>query len=135
MADLIYDKGRQAFLDGDISWRDGSIVPILIDAEDYVVDGAADQFLSDVPAAARVFVGSALTGKTSTNGIAGADPVTFPAVTGDISEAVVLVQDTGVEGTSRLIAYLDGATGLPVTPAGGDIVLQWDTGANKIFKI
>lgn len=36
---------------------------------------------------------------------------------------------------SPLIAYIDTATGLPVTPNGGDITIAWDSGANKIFKL
>ncbi len=35
----------------------------------------------------------------------------------------------------RLIAYIDTATGMPVTPNGGDITIAWDNGANKIFKL
>jgi hypothetical protein len=49
--------------------------------------------------------------------------VTFTAVTGDVSEAVILYKDTGVAATSPLIAYIDTATGLPVTPNGGDITV------------
>ena len=42
--------------------------------------------------------------------------------------------DTGVAGTSRLIAYIDtGVTGLPVTPNGGDINITWD--AAGIFTL
>jgi len=36
---------------------------------------------------------------------------------------------------SPLIAYIDTATGLAVTPNGGDITIAWDSGANKIFKL
>ena len=35
----------------------------------------------------------------------------------------------------RVIAFIDTATGLPVTPNGGDITITWDNGANKIFKL
>ena len=48
---------------------------------------------------------------------------------------LVIYRDTGVEGTSALIAYIDAATGLPITPNGGDIIVAWDNGANKIFKL
>ena len=42
--------------------------------------------------------------------------------------------DTGVAGTSRLIAYIDtGVAGLPVTPNGGDINITWD--AAGIFTL
>ena len=46
-----------------------------------------------------------------------------------------IYQDSGVEATSRLIANIDAATGLPVTPNGTDITVQWDSGANRIFKL
>ncbi len=50
-------------------------------------------------------------------------------------EAMILFKDTGVESTSRLIAYMDTAVGLPTTPNGSDINVVFDNGANKIFKL
>jgi len=71
-----------------------------------------------------------------TLGVADAADIVFTAPpAGDVLEATVIYQDTGVEGTSRLIAYIDTATGLPVTPNGTDITILWDSGANKIFKL
>ena len=32
-------------------------------------------------------------------------------------------------------AYIDTATGLPITPNGGDIIVTWDNGINKIFRL
>ena len=46
----------------------------------------------------------------------------------------VIYIDTGVAGTSRLVAYIDtGVTNLPVTPNGGDITITWN--ASGIFAI
>jgi hypothetical protein len=56
-------------------------------------------------------------------------------VTGDQSEAVVMIKDTGDAATSPLIAYIDSATGLPITPSGSDITITWADTASKIFKI
>jgi len=56
-------------------------------------------------------------------------------VTGDQSESIDIYKDTGTESTSYLIANINSATGLPVTPNGGDIIVQWDNGSNKIFKL
>ena len=56
-------------------------------------------------------------------------------MTGVSVEALVIYQDSGVSATSRLIAYIDTATGLPVTPNGGNITVTWDNGANRIFKL
>ena len=135
MANELYDKGREGFLDGSIDWDTDDIRCILVDTADYSVDLAAHDNLDDIPAGARVATSGALTGKTVVAGVADADDVTFSAVTGDPSEALVIYKHTGTESTSRLIAYIDSATGLPVTPNGGDITIQWDSAASKIFKL
>lgn len=136
MANALYAKGRQGFLDGSIDFDTDDIRAILIDTADYTVDLATHDNLDDIPSAARVAVSGALTGKTVTDGVADAADITFSAVSGDPCEAIVLYKHTGVESTSRLIAYIDSATGLPVTPNGGDITVQWDNTANlKMFKL
>jgi len=135
MANALYDKGREGFLDGSIDWDTDDIRVILIDTADYTVDLATHDNLDDIPGAARVAVSGSLTGKTVADGVADAADVVLSAVTGDQSEALVIYKHTGVESTSRLIAYIDTATGLPVTPNGGDITIAWDNGANKIFKL
>lgn len=136
MANALYNKGREGFLDGSIDWDTDDIRAILVDVADYTVDLATHDNLDDVAAGARVAVSSSLASKTVTDGIADAADVTFTAVTGDPCEAIVLYKHTGTEGTSRLIAYLDTAvSGLPVTPNGGNITVVWDNGSNKIFKL
>jgi hypothetical protein len=135
MATALYGKGREGFLAGDIDWDTNTIKAVLVDAADYTVSIDVDDNLDDIPAGARVATSAALGSKTVTLGVADAADISFTAVTGDVSEAIVLYKDTGTESTSRLIAYIDNATGLPVTPNGGDINVAWDNGANKIFKL
>ena len=79
--------------------------------------------------------GTTLTGKGTAGGAADAADVTFNGVSGTSIEAILLFKDTGVAATSPLIAYIDTATGLPITPNGGDIIVTWDNGTNKIFKL
>jgi hypothetical protein len=138
MATAMYDTGRNAFLLGDIDWVADDIRLILIDSADYTVNFTTDDFLNDIPGAARVAVTAAsIAGKSAAAGVADATDTTFTAVTGDQSEALVLYRHTGTESTSQLIAYIDSAsaTGLPITPNGGNITVAWDNGANKIFKL
>ena len=135
MANALYDKAREGFLDGSIDWDTDDIRAILIDTADYTVNLATDDNLDDIPGAARVAVSAALSGKTVVDGVADAADVTFSAVTGDQCEALVLYKHTGTESTSRLIAYIDSATGLPVTPNGGDIQILWSAGDDKIFRL
>jgi len=133
MANRLYDLGRESFLKGEISWSGDNIKACLVDSASYTPDTAADQFLSDLSGV--VATSGNLASKTTTDGVADAADVTFSSVTGNQSEYIVVYQDTGTPSTSRLIALVDTATGLPVTPNGGDIVVQWDSGANKIFKL
>ncbi|MDH7506203.1 MAG: hypothetical protein QHH15_00245 [Candidatus Thermoplasmatota archaeon] len=136
MGNALYDKGRKKFLDGDIDWLNDDIKVCLIDVADYTVDLAADEFLDDISGDAIVATSGNLGTKSSTAGVADAEDVTLSAVSGDVCEAIVVYKDTGNAATSPLICYIDTPTsGLPVTPNGGDIIIQWDSGDNKIFKL
>ena len=135
MANGLYDRGRQGFLDGEIDWGADNIKIALIDEADDTPDLAADEDWADRAAAARVATSGNLSSKTVTDGVADAADVTLSSVTGDQSESIDFFQDTGTEATSLMIANVDTATGLPVTPGGGDITIQFDDGANKIFKL
>lgn len=135
MATALYDKGRQGFLDGSIDWDTDDIRAILIDTADYTVNLATHDNLDDVAAAARVATSGAISGKTVTDGVANCSAISWTSVSGDVSEAVIFYKHTGTESTSRLICYIDNATGLPVTPNGGNITFTPDSGANKLFKL
>jgi hypothetical protein len=136
MANGLYDAARESFLNADIDWSVDDIRAILVDTGTYTVNLTTHNFLDDIPAGARIAVSAALGSKTSAAGVADAADVTFSAVSGATVEAVVLYKHTGVESTSNLIAYMDtGMTGLPVTPNGGDITVQWASTTNRIFKL
>jgi hypothetical protein len=135
MANALYDKSREAFLGGDLDWDAHNFKWYLIDAADYSKNLATDDFADDIPSGAKVATSGNLANKTKTNGVADADDVTLSAVSGDPSEELVLWRDSGSQATSQLVANVDTATGLPVTPNGGDIVIQHDAGASKIFKL
>lgn len=134
MANAIYPKWKEALVQASAnSALTGNVKAVLVDLADYTYSSAHD-FLDDVPVAARVATSANLSTKTYVNGLFDADNATFSAVTGDISEAVILYVDSGTEGTSRLIAFFDtGVTGLPVTPNGGDINLNFN--ASGIFQL
>lgn len=134
MANGMYVKGLEAFLKGEIDLLNDTIKVTLVDAADYTVNLSTHDFIDDVAAGSRVATATLGT-KSVTGGAFDAADVTFSAVTGDPSEALVIWMDTSTESTSPLIAYIDTATGLGVTPNGGDITVTWDSGTNKIFKI
>lgn len=137
MANALYDKGRESFLGQNpaLDWDSDNIKVSLVDITSaYTVNLATDDFYDDVTAHA-VAVSSNLGSKTVTAGVADAADVTLSSVSGAVSGALVIWKDTGAAATSPLIAYIDTATGLPVTPNGGNITITWDNGANKIFKL
>lgn len=143
----LYDKARESFLSQNptLDWDTDTIKAFLVDGASYTPDMANHQYLSDVPAGARKGNGGGQTradapilgGKTVTAGVADANNITFTLVpAGPALEYILLFKDDGVaDASSPLIALIDSGTGLPVTPNGGDITVQWDDGANRIFKL
>lgn len=135
MANALYDPGREGFLGGDIDWDANNIKVALIDEADDTIDLVNDDFWNDRAAAARVAISGNLANKTKAAGVADADDVTWTTVTGDQSESIDGYADTGTDSTSRMIFNIDTATGLPVTPGGGDITARWSSGSDRIFKL
>src|SRR5690242_12362694 len=131
MASALYDKGRDAFLNGDIDWTADTIKVALVSAS-YTANMGTDQFFSSVSSAV-IGTPMALANKTSSAGVADADDVTSASIaTGSTITQIVIYKDTGSASSSPLIAREDVAS----TPTnGGTVTLTWDNGSNKIFKL
>lgn len=142
MANVLFDKGREGFLDGSIDWDTAAIKAALV--RGYTLD-QTDVFVSDVTAGGGTIVATspAFANKTKTNGVADADDTTWATVgAGAAVPAIIIFQSSAVTGgvdvaatAQRIIAYIDTATGLPVTPNGGDITAVWSSGADRIFRL
>ena len=135
MANKLYPKWGEALLQftagADL---DGQTVKAALLDTGTVAYNSAHDFYDDISAG----VGGTpveITTKTYTAGVFDGDNVTFTSVAGTVTyEAIVIFCDTGVPGTSRLVAYIDtGVTGLPVTSNGGNITVTWDNAG--IFTI
>ncbi len=135
MSNVLYDPGREGFLDGSISWSTGNIKISLVRGYTF---SAAHKFLDEVTGAGGTLVATSanLSSKTVTSGVADAADFTYTAVSaGAACQNLVCYQDTGTPSTTRLIFRIDTASGLPITPNGGDITVTFDSGPNKIFKL
>ena len=134
MANVLYDPGREGFLDGSIDWDTGDIRVMLV-LSSYAFS-AAHKFVSDLGAVGNGR-SAALGSKTVTNGVADAADTSLVATAATASKALVIFQHTGTDSTARLIAYIDTPTsGLPFTPSAGQTVnITWDNGTNRIFKL
>lgn len=136
MANGLYDKGREAFGNGQISWSSDTIQAILVDTALYTPNLATDDFLADIPVGARVGAAVTLAGKSNVAGVMDANDLAFTGLSGAPSiEALVLYKNAGSDATNALIAYIDTATGLPVPSGASQVNVIWDNGANKIFKL
>lgn len=136
MANALYDLGREGFLDGSIDWDTNNQKASLLDSGVYTPTLATDKFQSTIVAGGAAIANSSnLASKTVAAGVADAADITWTAVSGAQSEYIEVWQDSGSNATSRVIALIDTATGLPVTPNGGDINVAWNNGSNKIFKL
>lgn len=142
MPNALFDPGREGFLAGEIDWDTAAVKVALVRGYTF---SASHRFVSDVTGAGGTLVATsaALTSKTVTAGVADAADVTFTSVaSGSAITGIIVFQSSAVTGgadvaasAQRLIAWIDTATGLPVTPNGGDITIQWDNAANRIFRL
>lgn len=134
MANALYAKGKEKLLTAAINLSTDTIKVALV-RNDYAQNLATDEWYTSITASV-LNTPQTLASKTVTDGVFDAADVTFTAVTaGDTSEGVVIYKDTGTPGTSALIAYIDTITGFPLATNGGDITIQWDNGAYKIFSL
>lgn len=131
-----YDAGLEGFAGGDVAWDTSDIRLILIDEADDTINLTTDDFIDDRAAPSRVATSSSFGTKTHTGGFLDAADVTLTSVTGDQSESIdIYCHDGGSDAARRLLINFDTATGLPVTPDGGNITVQWDNGSNKIARL
>lgn len=142
MANAVFPKAKEGFLDGSIDLDTAVIKVALVRGYTY---SSSHSTVSDVTGAGGTLhaVASALTGKSVTNGVFDANDVTFTTPSTNTNDHALLVyQASGVGGgadvaasSQRVIAWIDTGTGIPIKPAGGDITVVWDSGANKIFSL
>jgi hypothetical protein len=139
MANALYDLGRNAFLTGGADWDTDDIRIALVKAG-YTQNLATDQFIStpaaNIPSAS--WRSSAISGATGTAGVANHTAKTLTAVASDSSNAatrILYYKFNASDAAAPLLVYIDTATGLPVTPNGGDITITPDSGSNKLFKL
>jgi hypothetical protein len=129
----VYPSALDAFLSGQINYPADTIKVVAL-RPSYAYDATHDT-LADVPFAARIATAT-LPAKAIAGGAATAAAVAITPLTGDVIGALVVYQDTGVEATSRLIAYLGQRSDLvpiSVLTNGQTITISWPNG--NVFTI
>lgn len=138
MANTLYEICRKRYAEKEQDWREttpGIMSGFLIAGSLYTFV-ATHQTIAEVAGGARIKGPIDLSGQTvTTNGAVDANDMTFPAVTGVVVTAILLYRHTSDDATSYMQAWIDTATGLPITPNSGDIIVTWDNGTNRIFRL
>jgi hypothetical protein len=131
MANVLFDAHKLAYLENTssvVDYESDNIDVALIDSADITVLPQTHDFYNDISAGEVDSTDLATVAATVTTGTAkiDADDTTFSAVTGDAADYIVIYKNTGTSSTSPLCVFFDTATGLPVTPNGGDITIAWN---------
>lgn len=118
----LYDYARQLFATGELDWTAAPIAAYVV-SDAYAFD-RTHQELSAIPAGALLKKAPLpLAGKSATNGVLSAAPITFGPVIGEgLAKAVVFVRDD----TGALIWYGSKGFGFPFRPNGSEIVVRRD---------
>jgi len=123
---------KQALLERRVDWRTDPIYCVLVNTGTYTFS-LTHASLADVPPWARIATSGTLVNRTTTNGVADADDITFSNVSGPVAGAVTIFNGTGE--SSLYMVYADQAQNLPVTPEGTPITVFWDNGTRRIFAL
>ena len=135
MANIIYPKWKEARLQSTANAAlNGTgatgVYAALIDTGVYT-QADTDEFWdgggANDPIDAIIGTAIEITTKTYTDGLFDGADIVVPLVSGTTAEAIVIyVANAGAATTWRLFAYMDtGVTGLPVTPNGTNININW----------
>jgi len=124
MANRLYDNYGNLLLGNGThalpDWDTDNIRAMLIDESDITLNTTTQQDLADI-VAANVAESANLTVAAPSGGAVDVTDFTFSTVTGDPADSLHWYLETGTDSTSTMMICMDTATGLPVTPNGGDI--------------
>lgn len=136
----LYNYYKQVALDtGNTDHVDMNTDTVKVALLESYTFSAAHKYMSDITGAGTVVARSAaLTSPTVTNGTFDAADVTLTAVTtGHTVTSLVVYKDSGADGSSTVIAYIDkaqdGTTALSLATNGSDVLVTWH--ASGIYDI
>lgn len=131
-----YNSGRQAFARGDIKWKPGGdIIRAVLVTDGYTPNYTTDANLTDIPQAYRKG-DTILTLLEPTDGACDASNIVFNSVPANLNiKTLVLYKQGSSDSNSTLLVAIDEAMGLPIITNGSDILVNWQDGSNKIFRI
>jgi hypothetical protein len=136
MANLIYGKAKQSLLNGQINVSSQPLKVLLVDSS-YTFSQNTHQFVSDIPSSSIKARSIALVNIQNVLGVLDADDLTITDYSGAAFKAVVLYAEGASDAASRLIAYIDTATGVPFAGINTtlNITIVWSNDSTKIISL
>lgn len=136
MANLIYGKAKQSLLNGEINVSSQTLKILFVNSS-YTFSQNTHQFVSDIPSSSIKARSTALANVQNILGVLDADDITITDYSGAAFKAVVLYAEGASDATSRLIAYIDTATGIPFAGINTElnITIVWSNDSSKIISL
>jgi len=137
MSNFVYSKFKNSLLSGQINLISNTVKVKLLN-NSYVQNQTSHEFVSDIPSNCIEASSNALTNKIILNNSFTADDIVIENYNGNGFKSLVLYIDTGSSSTSKLIAYVDNATGLPFVNSLNttvDITIVWSDELTGILSI
>jgi hypothetical protein len=135
MGNQLLPAARSAFARGELDWEGDNFTLLLQSGS--TLD-TTWEFQTDLDG--TTVASAAMAGKTVLDdGICDADDTVVTGLAlGETATAVVIIQDTGTPGTSRVIAWMDTSDDTtPISDAGDGsaIVVSWSAAASRVFRL
>jgi hypothetical protein len=136
MANVLYGKAKQSLLNGQINVSSQPLKVLLVDSA-YTFSQNTHQFVSDIPPSSIKARSIALVNIQNVLGTLDADDLTITDYPGDAFKSLILYAEGASDSTSRLIAYIDTATGVPFAGINTEfnITIVWSNDSNKIISL
>lgn len=138
---FLYYGGVDRMTTGGINLETSTLKLLLVatGSGNYVASQTGDSTLADIPVDSRIGTPGTLAGTGISGGVFDAQDLTIDNTQYAQVGALVIYAEGGsspyVETECYLLAYIDGATGLPYSTGGAAVPVTWSNGANKIAKI
>jgi hypothetical protein len=136
MANFIYGKAKESMLSGELNLTTNALKVAFIETSLYTPNQNQDEFMSDIPTAAKKYRSSALSNVSNSLGVLDADDLTI-IHDGVAFDAIVFYQYGTADSDSRLIAFIDTSEGIPFagTAEPSSITIQWNNSPTKIISL
>lgn len=126
---FIFKYAKKCILNNIIDLEKDQIIIVLLNGLSEINEDMKS--LSEIPKNLIATESVNLNDKTFKNWVFDAQDVRFNTVCGDVITGLLIYE----ESSEILIAYVGNAFNLPVYPNGGDIIVTWENGSNKIFNM